>query len=453
MVAPKQVPQIEIHDETARIVKGWGTVDIFDKAGERLPIEEFKRIMPVIMDRGGVITDRHSNRVVGKILNYVFKMKDTPEGPKEGVYLTTKCYDNFKTDTEVWNAIKKGDYEGFSFGGRNHLEESSFKDGNLKKILKGLEGFEFSYVPKGCNQESTFDEINYLAKEDKSIEEEGETSNDAGHYHLYKMDEKGMGKTLGTLPREADDHTHEIVQGVVQAINNHDHKLIRMLVERTEKTYNDENKKTEEKDNSVDKTYTPNDSTLLNSSKNTQTFIKNNGLNKTMVEKDVNKNEDTNSQENSMSLLINKMDKVIDLLSVKKIEEDEVPEKDKDEKKPEVVEKVEDEKDEDKPKDEVEKEGDGEKVKLEEDAGAKAEAAKPAEGGQGDKPGANFLQKEDFDKAKEEMKKEILKEMNFNMKASTPRSQMPTNCVNKEDDSLKLPKTMSEAHIMSRELN
>ena len=84
---PKQVPSIEIHDESARIVKGWGTVDVFDKANERLPIEEFKRIMPIIMKRGGIIMNRHTNQTAGKILNYEFKMKETPEGQKEGVYL------------------------------------------------------------------------------------------------------------------------------------------------------------------------------------------------------------------------------------------------------------------------------------------------------------------------------------------------------------------------------
>lgn len=233
---PVQVPKIEIHDESARIVKGWGTVDIFDKANERLPIEEFKRIMPVLMDRGGLIMNRHTNQPVGKILNYVFKMKDTQEGPKEGVYLTTKVFKDFGSDDDVWEAIKKEEIEGFSFGGRNNKEELDFSKGVSRKTLKGLESFEFSYVPKGMNQESTIEEINYIAKEDT---EEGETSNDSGHYHLYKIDSSGEGKTLGTLPREAEDHVHEIKSGVVQVENSHDHRLIRMLVNKEIKKVSD----------------------------------------------------------------------------------------------------------------------------------------------------------------------------------------------------------------------
>ncbi len=160
-----QVPKVEIHDESARIVKGWGTVDIFDKANERLPIEEFKRIMPIIMKRGGLIMNRHTNQPVGKIINFEFRMRDTEEGPREGVYLTTEVYKDYDSDDEVWKEIKEGRMRGFSFGGRNTLEDVDFSKGISQKVLRGLEGHEFSYVPDGMNQVSTIEEINYIAKE------------------------------------------------------------------------------------------------------------------------------------------------------------------------------------------------------------------------------------------------------------------------------------------------
>ena len=68
--------KFEILNDSDRLFKAWGTVEIKDKDGELLPIDEFKKIMPVIMKRGGVIIDHHSNRVVGKIVNYEFKEKD-----------------------------------------------------------------------------------------------------------------------------------------------------------------------------------------------------------------------------------------------------------------------------------------------------------------------------------------------------------------------------------------
>ncbi len=236
---PTQVPSIEIHDENARIVKGWGTVDIFDNADERLPMEEFERIMPVIIKRGGLIMNSHTNQTAGKILNYEFKDKDTDDGVKKGLYLTTEAFRDFDSDDETWRAIKDGEIEGFSFGGRNRKQpELDFSKGVTRKTLKGLEGFEFSYVPKGCNKESTIEEINYIAKSDdvkvekEDNNEEGETSTDSDHYHLYRIDGQGNGKTLGTLPRETEEHTHNIDTGIVQLENGHSHELVRKLVKK-----------------------------------------------------------------------------------------------------------------------------------------------------------------------------------------------------------------------------
>ncbi len=456
---PVQVPVDELHDENARIVKGWGTVDVFDKAGERLPMKEFKRIMPIIMKRGGLIMNRHTNQPVAKILNYEFKDKITKEGTKEGVYLTTEAFNDFKSDADVWKGIKDDEIQGFSFGGRNNKEELDFSQGLTRKVLKDLEGFEFSYVPKGCNQEATIEEINYIAKEDT---EEGETSNDSGHYHLYKIDSSGDGKTLGTLPREAEDHIHEIKSGVVQVENSHDHRLIRMLVnkeevqkpfagfkdfdtcvtanqdkdnpaafcgflkdrvEKIEKEYEEEkSKKTETMTftaNTDDKTLSKSDSTLNSDAKVERSFINKEIHNSSMSEKDLKKVEEVpqaNSEpaqpEDSAVAMNSKLDQIISLLSgVQKGEEEDKDEKDKD-----------DEKD-------VEKEGDGEKVKLPESEGDEVSQEKPAEGAKGDESAANFLQKE-RDEIKAEVKKEIMKELT-NKKADTPRPGAKANDIQK----------------------
>lgn len=159
---PAQVDPLEIFDENARIVKGYGSIEIYDKSNQLLPMSEFKKIMPVIMKRGGLIMDMHSNRPVGKILNYEFKQH--PGTEEEGVYLTTQVYDDYEYDDKVWDRIKNGEYSGFSFGGRSQMKEISFEKGMKKEILRKLEGYEFSYVPSPANGPSLIDEINYLAK-------------------------------------------------------------------------------------------------------------------------------------------------------------------------------------------------------------------------------------------------------------------------------------------------
>lgn len=161
---PEQFPETEIFNKEDRIVKGWGSVEVIDRDGDYLPMSEFKKVMPVIMKRGGVIIDRHSNRVVGKILNYEFKNKETVEGSKEGVLLTYQIFKDYETDDLVWEAIKGGVYKGLSFGGRNKLNISFKKDGINAIVLKGIEGFEFSVVDGMGNQESNNTHVNYFAK-------------------------------------------------------------------------------------------------------------------------------------------------------------------------------------------------------------------------------------------------------------------------------------------------
>lgn len=438
----KQVDAVEIHDENARIVKGWGTVDVFDKVNERLPIEEFKRLMPIIMKRGGIVMNRHTNQPAGRILNYEFLMKDTPEGPKEGVYLTTEVFRDFNSDDVVWKDITDKKTKGFSFGGRNTLEDVEFSKGVSKKTLKGLEGFEFSYVPKGCNQEATIEEVNFIAKEDNG--EDGETSQEQGHYHLYRLDASGNGKTLGTLPRETEDHSHNIVSGVVQTTNDHDHKLIRMLVDRVEKNYpKDENKKTEDSekdDDSDDKTLSKSVSTLNSEGKKAESFIKNNNLSKDMVEdtkvdkvEEVPQAADSNPTEAPVEPMSAdaKLDRIIEILSntVKAAHED-------DDKEPK----------EEEDKDDVEKEGDGEKVKLPESVGDETSQDAPAEGAVTDVASANFLEKEGIEKIKADIKKEILAGL-IDKRADTPRPTANTHDITKTEAST-VPKNWTEANKM-----
>ena len=98
MERPKQIDQLEILNTDDRTFKSWGTVEVRDREGDLLPMDEFRKIMPTLMKRGGTITDRHSNRTVAKILNYNFEMKDTPEGPREGIMITGHVFKDYDLD-------------------------------------------------------------------------------------------------------------------------------------------------------------------------------------------------------------------------------------------------------------------------------------------------------------------------------------------------------------------
>jgi len=162
--------QTKILDSDKRIFEAWGSVEIKDKDGELIPIEELEKVMPILMDRGGYIIDQHTNRVVGKILNY--EIKEHPETGKKGVYIRGKIFNDYELDDQVWEEIKSGKRTGLSFGGRSKKQEIAFSFENKEpvKVLREIEGYEFSVVDKPANPLATFEWINPIAKQYKEPE-------------------------------------------------------------------------------------------------------------------------------------------------------------------------------------------------------------------------------------------------------------------------------------------
>ena len=67
-----------------RFFEGYLTAQIKDKQGEITVVDELYKVLPVWMDRGAPISDTHSNRIIGKGINYskeTYKDKDGEEYP------------------------------------------------------------------------------------------------------------------------------------------------------------------------------------------------------------------------------------------------------------------------------------------------------------------------------------------------------------------------------------
>lgn len=162
-----KIEQIKnVLNEQDRLVKGWGSVEIVDKDGEVIPMEELDKAMPKIIERGAPIIDHHSNKIIGKILNYEFKKH--PKTNKEGLLLTYKIFKDYSLDDEAWSEIKSGE-RGLSFGGRAHKRESNIRWKDLNgpaDVLRSIEGHEFSSVRDPANPEATNVEANLIAKGD-----------------------------------------------------------------------------------------------------------------------------------------------------------------------------------------------------------------------------------------------------------------------------------------------
>jgi hypothetical protein len=98
-----------------RLYVTWATVDVRDSQGEIVPIEEVINEEDTYLERGGSITDTHSNNVIGKVLAYKVMMH--PKANKIGVLHLAKIYNHNKLDDKVWTETVNGERYGSSIGG------------------------------------------------------------------------------------------------------------------------------------------------------------------------------------------------------------------------------------------------------------------------------------------------------------------------------------------------
>jgi len=156
-----------IQSDSDRIFKSWGTVEVRDTDGDFIPISEMEPIMHTMMKRGGNIIDGHSSRAVGKILNWEIKNKQVEDREVLGILLTGQIFKDYITDDEVWDDIKTQKSLGMSFGGKARKQDFVMMDGLPTRVLKNLEGYEFTVVRPGfrpVNQESDHIAANMVAK-------------------------------------------------------------------------------------------------------------------------------------------------------------------------------------------------------------------------------------------------------------------------------------------------
>ena len=166
MSKPKQ---LTIKDENERLIEAWASVEVRDKQGEIIPIEELEQIMPIVMDRGGLIMYRHSNKPIGKILKW--EIAEHPEVKKKGLKLLIKIFNHYDFDDKVWEEIKEGKLKGISFGGLSKKYEITRDEGGrTARVLRGIEGYEFSIVENPANPFATIEAVNFLAKGDEEVE-------------------------------------------------------------------------------------------------------------------------------------------------------------------------------------------------------------------------------------------------------------------------------------------
>ncbi len=123
---------LEPIESDGRFFEGYLTVQVKDKQGEVTIVDELYKVLPIWMDRGAPITDTHSNRVIGKGINFARSDYTDVNGDiYPAIKVTGKIYKDYELDNEIWSKIKSGEYKGLSFGGstKTDREPMRMKDG------------------------------------------------------------------------------------------------------------------------------------------------------------------------------------------------------------------------------------------------------------------------------------------------------------------------------------
>jgi hypothetical protein len=132
-------------DSEERFFEGILTVEMKDKQGEITIVDELYKVLPTWMDRGAPITDTHSNRVVGKGINFAKTTIDDAEGNiYPAIKITGKIHKDYELDDDIWKKIQDGTYKGLSFGGATKADREpvKMKDGSIAYALTDLEHYE-----------------------------------------------------------------------------------------------------------------------------------------------------------------------------------------------------------------------------------------------------------------------------------------------------------------------
>ena len=161
----KSMTVLDSTDEN-RFFEGYLTVEMKDKQGEITVVDELYKVLPIWVDRGAPITDTHSNRVIGKGINFAKTTVEEGGVTYPAIKITGKIHKNYELDTDIWEKIKSGEYKGLSFGGATKANRvpKVMKDGDVAYALTDLEHYEVAVCKDPAVPLALITDYNTLAK-------------------------------------------------------------------------------------------------------------------------------------------------------------------------------------------------------------------------------------------------------------------------------------------------
>lgn len=186
-----------------RFFEGLLTVEMKDKQGEITIVDELYKVLPTWMDRGAPITDTHSNRVVGKGINFAKTEAQDAEGNVyPAIKITGKIHKDYELDDDIWSKIKSGEYKGLSFGGATKADREpvKMKDGSIAYALSDLEHYEVAVCEDPAVPLALITQTNPIAKAKMDCEDLGNGN------MLIKCDKFGCYVTKPDFSNTQGDH-------------------------------------------------------------------------------------------------------------------------------------------------------------------------------------------------------------------------------------------------------
>jgi HK97 family phage prohead protease/HK97 family phage major capsid protein len=162
---------------------------------------------------------------------------------KKGIYVEGAVSEAAERNLGVQTLIRDGALKSFSVGFR--VKDGKYLRDSDSMLITDVELLEVSIVSVPCNQDSLFsvrksfdsseDYKSFLSEFKEATEEEkamymkikaGITNVVEGHYHTIEIDEEGNGIT--TYASHMQNHTHRVINGIVQEFGGHTHDITMM---------------------------------------------------------------------------------------------------------------------------------------------------------------------------------------------------------------------------------
>ena len=204
----KSMTVLDSTDEN-RFFEGYLTVEMKDKQGEITVVDELYKVLPIWIDRGAPITDTHSNRVIGKGINFAKTTVEDGGVTYPAIKITGKIHKNYELDTDIWEKIKSGEYKGLSFGGATKANRvpKVMKDGDIAYALTDLEHYEVAVCKDPAVPLALITEFNSVAKATVPSEPRGDGK------EVIKCTKFGCYVTKSEGEDEPEYHDESLIKG------------------------------------------------------------------------------------------------------------------------------------------------------------------------------------------------------------------------------------------------